>query len=331
MKRVILIAAICLLIFSGCSKSRSPYEIQGGLGSEYMHAGEYEKAIEAFTAAIELEPEEAKTYISRAEAYCALGEIEGNLSLALADYEKALSMCDGDLDVMFTQLNIAEVRIRMGDNEKALEIMQNISASQKTEVTSGTCGADLRWTLEDGVLTISGSGPMDGYSFHSVSAGEYSYEGAAPWRGIITEVIIEDGVTSIGEYAFDECFSLRKITIPESVISIGWGAFRSCMSLESVTLPTGITNIGRMAFYECTSLKEVTIPENVTTILDYAFSECYSMEAITIPSGVTEIGFSAFRDWTSKQTIYLEGRTAVPGDWGYYWLTESSAQVVCEE
>ncbi len=360
MKRVILIiTVICLIALNGCvkdesvKKDRSPWEIECGRGSEYMHLGDYEKAVESFTAAIEIDPEKAEAYISRAEAYTATGESGENLLLALVDYEKAISIGVSDQTLLYMNLDMAEIHIRLGNDEKASAILHKISESQKSEVTSGTCGDDLRWTLADGVLTISGSGPMNDFGYHAISTDGYGVE-CAPWSGRITDVVIEDGVTSIGWYAFEDCYSLKTVTIPESVTSIGSYAFMDCMLLESVVMPEGITRIDMCTLFGCDSLKEVIIPENVTnigwnafegcysletvTIPDgvteigpHAFGRCYSLETITIPSSVTEISSYAFERWTSKQTIYLEGRTSPPEEWDPLWLKDCSAQVVCEK
>ena len=122
-------------------------------------------------------------------------------------------------------------------------------------VASGTCGAEgdgsnLTWTLDsEGVLTISGSGDMHGYGSSD-----------APWYGSRSRVksaVIAEGVTSIGESAFENCRSLTSVTIPNSVTSIGRYAFYYCTSLTSVTIPDSVTSIGGSAFYNCTSLTDV--------------------------------------------------------------------------
>ena len=120
-------------------------------------------------------------------------------------------------------------------------------------VDSGTCGAkgsNLTWTLDsEGVLTISGSGDMHGYGSSD-----------APWYGSRSRVksaVIAEGVTSIGESAFENCRSLTSVTIPNSVTSIGGCAFDECWSLTSVTIPDSVTSIGDGAFASCTSLTDV--------------------------------------------------------------------------
>ena len=149
--------------------------------------------------------------------------------------------------------------------------------------TNGTTG-DCTWTLNGTELTISGNGKMK----------DYRGDDASPWGTSITKVVIENGVTSIGEWAFANCTSLTSVTIPDSVIEISWGAFKGCTSLTSITIPDNVTEIGYEAFSGCTSLASITIPDSVTRIGEYAFQNCISLVSITIPDSVSEIGWVAF-------------------------------------
>ena len=122
----------------------------------------------------------------------------------------------------------------------------------------------------------------------------------------LESITIPNSVTSIGKGAFSNCASLKRITIPDSVTAIGDSAFGGCASLESITIGDGATSIGAYAFYNCTSLKLITIGDSVTSIGNYAFYGCFSLESITIPDSVTSIGEDAFEGCTNLiQTEYV--------------------------
>lgn len=144
-------------------------------------------------------------------------------------------------------------------------------------LASGTCGDNLTWVLDDeGTLTITGTGDMEDYS-------GYSGDIPAPWldkRSNIRNIIIQNGVTSIGNHAFINC-ALRatsNIVIPDSVTRIGEYAFGECGGMSGTT--AGLANI--------------VIPHSVVTIEDYAFAHCNRLEHISIPKSVTSIGKSVF-------------------------------------
>ena len=163
---------------------------------------------------------------------------------------------------------------------------------------SGSCGDKLTWSLsDDGTLTISGKGAMDNYKFDGYDYMANSYYTDAPWytyHYYIKSVVIENGVTSIGDRAFYGCANLTSVTIPSSVASIGSSAFYRCYELTSVTIPSRVTSIGSNAFEECESLTSVTIPYGVAEIGERTFYNCKALTSVTIPGSVTSIGESAF-------------------------------------
>ena len=169
---------------------------------------------------------------------------------------------------------------------------------------SGTCGDNLRWILDnEGTLTISGTGPMYVYEYKE-----------SPWylNERVKNVVIENGVTNIDNYAFYGCSSLTSVTIPDSVTTIGDGAFDSCVSLTSVTIPDSVTTIGDYAFSFCDSLTSVTIPDSVKTIGGLTFSGCSNLTDVTIGNGVTSIDGSAFYNCSSLTSVTIpDGVTTI--------------------
>jgi hypothetical protein len=158
-------------------------------------------------------------------------------------------------------------------------------------------------------VTISGTGDMMNYP--------YGGDEIIPWfssRAVLTDVIIEDGITSIGNWAFSGCSGLTSITIPNSVTSIGDRAFSGCSGLNSITIPNSVTSIGSSAFSGCSGLTSITIPNSVTSIGDGAFSSCYSLTSVTIPNSVTSIGGSAFYGCRSLTSITIPNSVITIGD-----------------
>ncbi|WP_051411354.1 leucine-rich repeat protein [Ruminococcus flavefaciens] len=134
---------------------------------------------------------------------------------------------------------------------------------------SGTCGANAAWSLEDGTLTISGSGKLVNWASSA----------KVPWnslRGKIKTVVIEKGITSIGPYAFLGCANLSSVNISDTVTDIGMSTFVSCTSLASVDFPASVSTIGREAFKNCASLSTVTIRNKNCNIVGYSLTICNS-------------------------------------------------------
>lgn len=196
-------------------------------------------------------------------------------------------------------------------------------------VESGTCGVDgdnVTWTLDsNGKLTISGTGEMKDYGYNDVE------RPMQPWTlhgGDVKSVVISEGVTNIGEYAFSgresltsvsiansvvdigegafyRCATLGSITIPDSVKTIGYRLFGDCLNLKSVTLPEGITEFPAELFYGCTSLESIDIPDSVSIIRWDVFKNCESLTEVELSEGIIEIGKNAFENCKSLKNIHL--------------------------
>lgn len=168
----------------------------------------------------------------------------------------------------------------------AAEAKSSVAADETAY--NGTCGDNLTYAFDQttGTLTISGTGDMTDYSYNS-----------SPWNAFkasITDVIIENGVESIGSYAFYECSAIKSVDIPSSVKIIGYDAFYNCTSLESIDIPSSVKTIGNSSFYGCESLSSVKLADGIERINYEAFYYCDSLEYIEIPDSVIHIGYNAF-------------------------------------
>ena len=182
--------------------------------------------------------------------------------------------------------------------------------SESVAVQSGTTG-DCTWTLDDdGTLTVSGNGEMGGYGY-------YQWDNAK-------KVIINEGVTAIGENEFFACYDLESVSIPSSVKTINKLAFALDEKLTDVTISEGVTFIGNGAFYECKSLTSISLPKSVKTIELGAFSRsglksliipecvkslecvsgCENLTDVLVPAGVTDFSKYVFYNNRNGLIIY---------------------------
>ncbi|MDE6730581.1 MAG: leucine-rich repeat protein [Oscillospiraceae bacterium] len=221
-----------------------------------------------------------------------------------------------------------------------------IASAEDTEkiTTSGTCGENLTWNFEEstGTLTISGTGAMDDWNWR--------YDNNPEWAILnnIKKVIIEDGVTTIGNGAFGWDKTLESVIISDSVTTIGDEAFTMCESLTSVAIPDSVTTIKDFAFSGTPWLEtkinenplviingilidgttcqqeEIVIPDSVTTIGNRAFGECESLSSVIISDNVTNIGNGAFWGCESLTSVTIPDNVTNIGNeafWGCKSLT----------
>ncbi len=183
----------------------------------------------------------------------------------------------------------------------------------KAETYSGSCGTSVKYVIDDstGQMTISGTGAMNDIKYPQ-------YRSWKDYLSVITSVVINDGVTHIGDNAFYGLNNLTEITIADSVKSIGAYSFYNCSSLTKVTISDGVTYIGCQAFSGCSSLIDVTIGDNVTNIDGYAFQKCTSLENVTFGNSVTDIGRYAFNGCTSLKEITIPDSVENIGDHAFY-------------
>lgn len=214
-----------------------------------------------------------------------------------------------------------------GCHTKRIEIDANISEENESNIT---------WELsETGTLTLSGNGPMK----------DYEYDSEEDWLGqkdCIKKVIIGDGITSIGSYAFYDCNDLKSVMFPDSLEIIGNDAFVAC-SLEGINIPAHVSKIGEAAFFLCNHLANInvdennpyylstdnglfdkkqtelilvpsaftiyTVPNGVTTIKAHAFDNCDFLETVRLPSGITHVERLALQSLSITELEYF-GTTA---------------------
>lgn len=181
------------------------------------------------------------------------------------------------------------------NNETWADKKQNYGGDLKWNSTDHKlpCGEAAYWELTDGVLTISGSGAMANYD--SAAQRPWNSESAN-----ITSVVVEDGVTNVGSFAFYGMTNLTSVTLADSVETIGAYAFKKCSGIREITLPASLTAIQDSAFYGCEKISSITIPANVTKIGAYAFSRCAALKTIVFEGSAPVIGEYAFSKVTAE-------------------------------
>ena len=138
----------------------------------------------------------------------------------------------------------------------------------------------------------------------------WKYYYSSDYAPKVKGVKIENGVQSIGDYAFYSS-ELAEVTIPGSVVNIGKASFCGCSKLTDLTILDGVTNIGNSAFSGCTGLASATIGDGVTSIGYQAFADCTGLTSVTIPDSVTSIGGWAFSGCTGLTEVYYNAENAV--------------------
>ena len=177
-------------------------------------------------------------------------------------------------------------------------------------VISGECGAvgneaNVTYQLDsDGLLMISGTGAM----------ADYTIQNKSPWyddKENVSSVVIDSGVSVIGEYAFYECSNMISIEMPENLLNIGNYAFSNCSKLQNVRVPEGITQINNYVFRGCSGLKTIEFFDELTSIGSYAFYGCSSLENIEFSDEITNIGSMAFYGCSSLESIKVPNKISI--------------------
>lgn len=177
--------------------------------------------------------------------------------------------------------------------------------------TSGKCGSNLEWSFADGRLTITGSGDMT----------DYNQIDMPPWyefRDQIFYLSLPDGLTSVGNMAFYDCYNLTAISIPASVKDIGKMAFCQCRNVKILNLKEGLLSIGRSAFEQCDGLQDLRLPNTVTALGYHAFYNCAGLRYVTIPASVTEMDSGVFAYCQNLVSAEIAAPLEVVPSWTFY-------------
>lgn len=198
-----------------------------------------------------------------------------------------------------------------------------------TIVTSGECGKNgdnVTYQLdEEGLLLISGSGNMSDHNGEKDFAPWYSY------REKIKTIIVKNGVTSIGEFAFYNCTNATSITIPYSVTIINGYAFRSCESITRISIPDSVTSIGNEAFEYCKNLTSITLPKGLTKVDYWIFQDCKNLTSVEIPDSVTSISGGAFGGCKSLKNLIIPDNVEYIGDQAFEGCTSLTSVTIPEK
>lgn len=169
--------------------------------------------------------------------------------------------------------------------------------------------SNIEWKIsDDGVLTISGEGEMPDYMAY-----QEGYE--APWSSVkdkIKQVVIESGITKIGNDAFFKCKNLTEVKLPDTITEIGSAVFYDCTNLKTINIPESATVLGDSLFYECNSLESIELPAGLEIIPQFFLYDCEKLTSIKIPDKVKEIGANAFSGCSGLETVNIpEGVTLI--------------------
>jgi uncharacterized protein YjdB len=243
-----------------------------------------------------------------------------NKNVSWSTGNEAVATVNDNGTITFVGAGETNISVRTQDGNKTATCHVTVTANASN--IGGTTGT-LTWSLSNGTLTISGSGAMPDYDFDYVSFSSIPWE---TYRDKITTVTIQNGVTSIGNYAFGNS-SITSITIPNSVTSIGSYAFVNCARFTSVTIPSSVTSIESDAFTNC-GITSITILYGLTHIRNNTFPECHSLTSLTLPNSVTYIGDAAFYGCNSLASVNIPNSVTTIGDEAFRGCTSLRNVVV---
>ena len=174
--------------------------------------------------------------------------------------------------------------------------------------TSGTCGENATWSFDEatGTLTISGSGAMYNWSKNEMNE----------WFDLanrIKHIVVDEGITTIGDGAFARCGALETISLPSTLTSIGAWSFDNCRRLAQIDIPESVVAIGASAFYNCVSLKEFVFPKGVEVVEYNVLENVGNIDRLVIPSNIKEIRSQALKGCYSLTLVEFQGDAPIIG------------------
>lgn len=170
--------------------------------------------------------------------------------------------------------------------------------------------AAVGYTLEDGVLTVTGDGPMS----------DYATAADAPWharRAEITRIVVKSGITAIGSNSFTWCENVTVVSLPDGLLSIGKNSFWGCAALEEISLPDTLEHMGTCAFFK-SGLRTVSIPAGVTVLEQGIFGQCQQLKAVTLPDTLEAIHKDAFSRCYALQQLALPASLETVGEHAFF-------------
>ena len=253
---------------------------------------------------------------------------------AAAEMEKVqnVSVEENALDIIPGEIDISDDALEIPDDTLNVEMPED----EELQLEDGTLLelADSA-AIEDAALAQNREEQLDPVTEEPMMSDASDFEidengVLVKYKGPGRDVVIPEGVTSIGEEAFRLCTSLTGVTLPDGVTSIGFGAFSCCSSLTSISIPESVTIIREAVFESCTSLVSVSIPKGVTSIENDTFYQCSSLTSISIPGSVTSIVAQAFSSCSSLSMVVIPGSVEVIGSMAFEHCT-SLKNLIIEE
>lgn len=181
-------------------------------------------------------------------------------------------------------------------------------------IASGVCGDSASWELtESGRLTVSGSGRMNDCSGDSDDTSHFTNAPWARYAGSVKKIVISEGITVVGDYAFATCTAARSVSLPYTLTDMGIYCFAECTSLRKITLPASVDGVGDFAFYGCTALRSVRLEHGIETLGEGAFDGCTALREIDLPDSLVAMGSYCFFSCAKlKKAALSESLTEIP-------------------